>query len=100
MAQLIELTQLSPTMSEGNFVRWTINKGDSVDPGDVIAEVETDKAVMEMEALDSGILLATLAEEGCRSRVALANSPEFRSPSDMGHCWDPFGDPLGAVTAV
>ena len=69
MAQLIELTQLSPTMSEGNFVRWTINKGDSVDPGDVIAEVETDKAVMEMEALDSGILLATLAEEGDRLPV-------------------------------
>ncbi|MCB1169887.1 MAG: 2-oxo acid dehydrogenase subunit E2 [Leptospiraceae bacterium] len=64
MAKLIELTQLSPTMSEGSFVRWTINKGDSVDPGDVVAEVETDKAVMEMEALDSGILLATLAEEG------------------------------------
>ncbi|MCB1138031.1 MAG: 2-oxo acid dehydrogenase subunit E2 [Leptospiraceae bacterium] len=64
MAKLIELTQLSPTMSEGNFVRWTVNKGDSIDPGDVIAEVETDKAVMEMEALDSGILLATLAEEG------------------------------------
>ncbi|MEQ8351161.1 MAG: dihydrolipoamide acetyltransferase family protein [Leptospiraceae bacterium] len=69
MAKLIELTQLSPTMSEGNFVRWTINKGDSVDPGDVIAEVETDKAVMEMEALDSGILLATLTEEGDRLPV-------------------------------
>jgi pyruvate dehydrogenase E2 component (dihydrolipoamide acetyltransferase) len=64
MANLIELTQLSPTMSEGNFVRWTVEKGDSVEPGDIIAEVETDKAVMEMEALDSGILLATLAEEG------------------------------------
>ena len=69
MAKLIELTQLSPTMSEGNFVRWTISKGDSVDPGDVIAEVETDKAVMEMEALDSGILLATLTEEGDRLPV-------------------------------
>lgn len=56
-------------MSEGNFVRWTVNKGDSIDPGDVIAEVETDKAVMEMEALDSGILLATLAEEGDRLPV-------------------------------
>ena len=64
MANLIELTQLSPTMSAGTFVRWTKQKGDAVEPGDVIAEVETDKAVMEMEALDSGILLATLAEEG------------------------------------
>lgn len=69
MAQILELTQLSPTMSEGTFVKWTRKAGDAVAPGDVIAEVETDKAVMEMESYDDGILLVTLAKEGDRLPV-------------------------------
>lgn len=69
MAQILELTQLSPTMSEGTFVKWTRKPGDAVSPGDVIAEVETDKAVMEMEAYDDGILLVLLAKDGDRLPV-------------------------------
>lgn len=64
MAQIIELTQLSPTMSEGTFVKWHKSPGDSVEPGDILAEVETDKAVMEMESYEEGILLLHLAKEG------------------------------------
>ncbi len=69
MAVIIELTQLSPTMSEGTFVKWSKKKGDAVEPGDILAEVETDKAVMEMEAYDSGILLVQLVGEGERVPV-------------------------------
>ncbi|MCE9596862.1 MAG: 2-oxo acid dehydrogenase subunit E2 [Spirochaetia bacterium] len=69
MAQIIELTQLSPTMTEGTFVKWTKKAGDAVGPGDVMAEVETDKAVMEMESYDDGILLVLLAKEGDRLPV-------------------------------
>ena len=69
MGLIIELTQLSPTMSEGTFVKWTKKVGESVEPGVVIAEVETDKAVMEMEAYDEGILLVQFANEGDKMPV-------------------------------
>ncbi|TGK24729.1 2-oxo acid dehydrogenase subunit E2 [Leptospira yasudae] len=64
MAKIAEMTQLSPTMSEGKIVRWLKQKGDAVSPGEIIAEVETDKAVMEMEAFETGVLLEVLAPEG------------------------------------
>ncbi|WP_061260590.1 dihydrolipoamide acetyltransferase family protein [Leptospira interrogans] len=64
MAKIAEMTQLSPTMAEGKIVRWLKQKGDPVSPGEIIAEVETDKAVMEMEAFETGILLEILAPEG------------------------------------
>lgn len=47
---------LSPTMTEGNLARWLKKEGDKVNPGEVIAEIETDKATMEVEAVDEGIL--------------------------------------------
>ncbi|MCC6275584.1 MAG: 2-oxo acid dehydrogenase subunit E2 [Leptospiraceae bacterium] len=71
MAKITEMTQLSPTMSEGLIVKWIKKVGDSIEPGDIIAEVETDKAVMEMEAFDSGTILAIVAEEGKRVKVGL-----------------------------
>lgn len=69
MAKISEMTQLSPTMSEGVLVKWLKKKGDSVNPGEAIAEVETDKAVMEMEAFDSGVLLEIIAQEGAKLPV-------------------------------
>jgi pyruvate dehydrogenase E2 component (dihydrolipoamide acetyltransferase) len=71
MAILIEMTQLSPTMTEGTVVSWIKKAGDSISPGDILAEVETDKAVMEMESYDSGTLLAILAEPGTKVGVGL-----------------------------
>ena len=47
---------LSPTMTEGNLARWLKKEGDQVAAGDVIAEIETDKATMEVEAVDEGTL--------------------------------------------
>lgn len=69
MAKISEMTQLSPTMSEGVLVKWLKKKGDSVAPGEILAEVETDKAVMEMEAFDSGVILEILAQEGSKLPV-------------------------------
>ena len=55
---------LSPTMTEGNLARWLKSEGDSIAPGDVIAEIETDKATMEVEAVDEGVLGKILVAEG------------------------------------
>ena len=55
---------LSPTMTEGNLSKWLIKKGDTVKAGDLIAEIETDKATMEVEAVDEGVVLDLLFKEG------------------------------------
>ena len=55
---------LSPTMEEGNLAKWLVKEGDSVSSGDVIAEIETDKATMEVEAVEEGIVGKLLVEEG------------------------------------
>src|SRR6476620_5881789 len=64
MAQIIGLPKLSPTMEEGVLVRWTKKEGDKVSPGDLIAEVETDKANMDFNIEDDGVLLKLLVKEG------------------------------------
>lgn len=60
----ILMPQLSPTMTEGRLAKWTKAEGDNVSAGDVIAEVETDKATMEVEATDDGILHKIIGEAG------------------------------------
>ncbi len=55
---------LSPTMTEGTLARWLVREGDSVAPGDVLAEIETDKATMELEAVDDGEIGELLVAEG------------------------------------
>lgn len=64
MAKLAAITQLSPTMKEGVFVEWQKKEGDRVKPGDIIAAIETDKAVMDLEAFDGGTILKLLAQKG------------------------------------
>ena len=64
MAKDILMPLLSPSMTEGTLVRWLKKEGDAVKSGDVLAEVETDKATMDLEAFDSGILRRILAAEG------------------------------------
>jgi pyruvate dehydrogenase E2 component (dihydrolipoamide acetyltransferase) len=64
MAQIIGLPKLSPTMEEGVLVRWVKKEGDKVSPGDLVAEVETDKANMDFNIEDSGVLLRLLVKEG------------------------------------
>ena len=93
----ILMPALSPTMTEGNLVAWHKSEGDPISPGEVIAEIETDKATMEVEAVDEGKLgkifiaagtegvsvnttIAVLLEEGETLDCLLYTSP---SPRDL-----------------
>lgn len=69
MAVNIEMPKLSDTMTEGTLLRWHKQVGDRVEIGDIIAEVETDKATMEMEAFDDGILTAIHVAAGGRAPI-------------------------------
>src|SRR5438045_4138695 len=64
MATQVLMPALSPTMEKGNLAKWIKNEGDDVKAGDVIAEIETDKATMEVEAVDEGRLGKILIPEG------------------------------------
>ena len=64
MAVKVEMPKLSDTMEEGVIAKWHVQEGDKVESGDIIAEVETDKATMDVEVFDSGTILKILAEEG------------------------------------
>src|SRR5689334_12976363 len=69
MATYIQMPKLSDTMTEGTLLKWRKNEGDKVSAGDVIAEVETDKATMEMEAFDDGILHKHIVTPGTKVAV-------------------------------
>ena len=60
----ILMPALSPTMTEGNLTKWLVTEGQQVKAGDVIAEIETDKATMEVEAVDEGFVEKLLFKEG------------------------------------
>ncbi len=64
MAIQITMPALSPTMEEGTLATWLVKEGDSVSSGDVIAEIETDKATMELESIDDGVVAKLLVEAG------------------------------------
>ena len=87
------MTQLSPTMTEGRIARWLKKEGDTLSSGEVLAEIETDKATMEMEVVDEGVLHKIVAAEG--SIVPVGNPiaviaeddeevPADYQPSSMG----------------
>ncbi|MGB2497358.1 MAG: biotin/lipoyl-containing protein, partial [Planktomarina sp.] len=64
MATEILMPALSPTMEEGTLAKWMVSEGDTVASGDIIAEIETDKATMEFEAVDEGVIGKILVAEG------------------------------------
>nr|WP_298927863.1 pyruvate dehydrogenase complex dihydrolipoamide acetyltransferase [uncultured Erythrobacter sp.] len=64
MAIEIKMPALSPTMEEGTLAKWLVKVGDTVQSGDIMAEIETDKATMEFEAVDEGVLAAIAVDEG------------------------------------
>src|SRR6187200_3426123 len=69
MAEVIRMPRLSDTMSEGVIVGWNKKVGDKIKPGDVLAEVETDKATMELESYNEGTLLYIGVEAGKAAKV-------------------------------
>lgn len=64
MTATVTMPALSPTMTEGKLAKWLVKEGDDIRSGDVIAEIETDKAVMEVEALDDGVIAKINIAEG------------------------------------
>jgi pyruvate dehydrogenase E1 component beta subunit len=64
MAIELKMPALSPTMEEGTLAKWLVKAGDSVKSGDILAEIETDKATMEFEAIDEGVVTEILVAEG------------------------------------
>ena len=64
MATNILMPALSPTMEEGKLAKWHVKEGDAVKAGDILAEIETDKATMEFEAIDEGRIGKLLVSEG------------------------------------
>src|SRR5437879_3979969 len=64
MASEVLMPALSPTMTEGKIARWVKSEGEPVRAGDVLAEIETDKATMEVEAVDEGVLAKIVIPEG------------------------------------
>src|SRR6201997_1253757 len=62
----ILMPALSPTMEKGNLSRWLKKEGDTIKSGDVLAEIETDKATMEVEAVDEGVLAKIMVPDGAQ----------------------------------
>ena len=67
MPVAILMPALSPTMTEGNVAKWLKKVGEDIKPGDIIAEVETDKATMEVEAIDEGVLAKIIHDDGAEN---------------------------------
>ena len=86
MSITITMPALSPTMEEGTLAKWLVKVGDTVESGDVIAEIETDKATMEVEAVDEGDVTEILVPEGSENvkvgTIIATLSGESEGPSD------------------
>eukprot|EP00966_Prymnesium_polylepis_P019888 458456-Prymnesium_polylepis.1 len=72
---MLPMPALSPTMTSGNLASWKKAEGDKIEAGDVIAEVETDKATVDYEAVDDGYLAKILVPEGCALTARLGTLP-------------------------
>src|SRR6202049_2144292 len=103
MATNVLMPALSPTMEKGNLSKWLKREGDAIKSGDVIAEIETDKATMEVEATDEGTLGKILVPEGTAD-VAV-NTPiatilsDGESASDLGKATAPAKQEKAAESA-
>jgi len=98
MTQIL-MPALSPTMEEGNLSKWLIKPGDKIEPGQVIAEIETDKATMEVEAVDEGVISEILVPEGAQgvkvnTPIAVLNDGSGASTKSA-----PAATPVPAVQA-
>src|ERR1700757_1192276 len=93
---------LSPTMEEGTLAKWHVKKGDAVKSGDVIAEIETDKATMEVEAVDEGTVEDLLVPEGAENVkvntpiARLSGGGGWAAPTPEGKPREPAPNPAAA----
>ncbi|HXH72095.1 MAG TPA: FAD-dependent oxidoreductase, partial [Mariprofundaceae bacterium] len=93
------MTQLSPTMTEGKIARWLKKEGDTLSSGDVLAEVETDKATMEMEVVDEGVLHRILAPAGSVVTVGTPIAVIAEEDEDIPADYMPSGAAIAASAA-
>src|SRR5216683_2138187 len=117
MATNILMPALSPTMTEGTLARWLKKEGETVKAGDIIAEIETDKATMEVEAVDEGVLgkivvpegtadvpvnqlIAVLAGEGEDVKAAAAQAGAGAAPAKPAPVPPPSPPPAPAAPAA
>src|SRR6478736_4354741 len=101
MATDILMPALSPTMEQGKLARWLKKEGDPVKPGDVLAEIETDKATMEVEAADEGVLATIVvpADEGEDVSAAAARpAPKPKGPPETKGTQETRGNGAGQGT--
>ena len=94
MSVSVLMPALSPTMTEGTLASWLVKEGDSVKAGDVIAEIETDKATMEVEALDDGVVAKLAVAEGTQNVAVNAVIAVLAEDGES------VGDALATVAAV
>ncbi len=103
MATEILMPALSPTMEEGTLAKWLVKEGDTVNSGDILAEIETDKATMEFEAVDEGIIgkiIVAEGTEGVKVNTAIAVLvEEGESADDVVSAPAPTADAPAAVEA-
>jgi pyruvate dehydrogenase E2 component (dihydrolipoamide acetyltransferase) len=110
MAIQIEMPKLSDTMTEGTLIKWHKKVGDSVEIGDILAEVETDKATMEMEAFDEGTISQILVQEGDKAAIGAvlalldgdeaSPAPQATAPAAATSPATPVPGPTAAVAAA
>ncbi|EAQ30194.1 pyruvate dehydrogenase E2 component [Erythrobacter sp. NAP1] len=99
MAIELKMPALSPTMEEGTLARWLVKVGDEIASGDIMAEIETDKATMEFEAVDEGTLAAILVEEGTENvAVGTVIAMLAEEGEDVSDVSAPSGDAAPAPT--
>ena len=95
MATIIEMPKLSDTMSVGTVVKWHKQVGDKVSNGDVLAEIETDKATMELENFEDGFLIKIFVKEGQFSIIRVVFGSSSRS-----HCNSLTSEPRVGMSTV
>jgi pyruvate dehydrogenase E2 component (dihydrolipoamide acetyltransferase) len=100
MISRIVLAKLSPTMEEGTVVKWNRSEGDAVKVGDVLAEIETDKANMEMEALGAGILRKILVPAGGKAPVGSLIGIIAEADEDIAAALAEAGPPPAVAAAA
>nr|WP_298927962.1 pyruvate dehydrogenase complex E1 component subunit beta [uncultured Erythrobacter sp.] len=106
MAIELKMPALSPTMEQGTLAKWLKQEGDTIEPGDIIAEIETDKATMEFEAIDEGVLSKILIAEGTEDVpvgtviAQLEGEGEESAPAPAASAPDPTPAPAPAPTAT
>ena len=86
----LKMPALSPTMEEGTLAKWLVKEGDTVSSGDILAEIETDKATMEFEAVDEGTIsqiLIPAGTDGVKVGTVIAMIAGEDEDEDWGWCW-------------